>query len=628
MATTVKKTAPKAGQPGFIGPLKVAPLPKVNLSLPSMSSGGTIKTSTNLLSPAVAKQASSGGLADTTSSQPGAYSTRSNSTPPPVYKGQAYNAQGKVIASGSSINLLSPAVANQVATGGFQNLSGTSTQTNSVQRSNLASGITSSPTTNVMGVQDLSPSNTKLTFPEPKVTDYSMDIPTPIEQQRLDLEAEQKGTQEDYISQLLKDYNQKESASDIDRKLQKQLGIKEKQQAVSDLTGQLNGIVAKGQANQLSLTGQGRGIPEAIIGGQQAEIGRETAIAALPVQAQLSAAQGNLEMANDSLDRLFKIYSEEAQNEFDFKREVRTKVYEFATADQKRKLDVLDKQEARALQERDAMLVDGKSYAKMAFANGQSALGAKIMGLDIKSPTYQRDLVNLISQVKDPNFQLDVQIKQQQLANLQKQNSLLGEPTAAEKKATASALQNAKSSIPIMNDKIEAVDALLTNNGLPSRVGTNILSRTPKGFRGTAGKALTGVGLLELPFDAYSMLSGLGQSFAGGVHKLVSGLTLDSLIAAKARGATFGALSEGELNILANSASAINDWEIKDGKGNGTGIWNIDEGTFKTELKSIQDLTRRAILLSQGTILTQDEQGIINTTFSPDNMPIDPSNYY
>ncbi len=262
-------------------------------------------------------------------------------------------------------------------------------------------------TSTIGGTALLSNNNPEVFIPKKEVVDYSKDIPTvaPVvagQTTEETLRLEREKNQKDYLAGILDSFNEKETGQSIDEKLQRELGIKQKQEDVNTYTGQLNAIVAKGEANQLSLVGQGRGIPEAIIGGQQAQIARETAISALPVQAQLSAAQGNLEMANDSLDRLFKIYSEDANNKYNYDREVRKAVYDFASSEDKRKLDAFDRQKERELKEQDMMLADAKEYAKMAFSNNQSSLGAKITQLDYKSPTFRQDLAKLQAQLKDP----------------------------------------------------------------------------------------------------------------------------------------------------------------------------------------------------------------------------------
>lgn len=283
----------------------------------------------------------------------------------------------------------------------FSGLSSSSRSFDSVSSPTAGTAINSSApsiaTTSVVNNPNVTSKNFMDGYPEETFPNYASAIPTPREL----VEKKIDDQQENFMKDLMKLNEQRETPAEIDQRLQKELGIKQKQQEVTNLTGQLNAIVNKGQAQQLSIIGQGRGIPEAIIGGQQAQIGRETAIAALPVQAQLEAAQGNLEMANDSLDRLFKLYSEEADRQFQFKKEVRTFAYEFATAKQKRQLDELDKQEEIEKENFNNLNDERNTYAKMAFANNQSTLGAKIAGLDYKDKNFLKDLNKLISQLQE-----------------------------------------------------------------------------------------------------------------------------------------------------------------------------------------------------------------------------------
>lgn len=209
----------------------------------------------------------------------------------------------------------------------------------------------------------------------------------------------------------------------------------------------------------------------------------------------------------------------------------------------------------------------------------------------------------------DPLYQL-------QIAREQKEISLLGEPTDAENKTTAAALREAKASVPVLQDKLSAVDILKEHEGLNSRVGPTPFSRSPQGILGTVGRTVSLAGIPSVLGGGFDAITGSGQDFSGGVHKLVGGLTLDNLIAAKARGATFGALSDSELQILANSASSINDWEIKDKNGKGTGFWDIDQASFNKELDTIKQLTNRALVQAGQNILSQDENDSLDEIFN------------
>ena len=82
---------------------------------------------------------------------------------------------------------------------------------------------------------------------------------------------------------------------------------------------------------------------------------------------------------------------------------------------------------------------------------------------------------------------------------------------------------------------IQLVESLITDKNIRTAVG-------PTGLARFIGKG----------FDT---ATGGRQNFIAGVEQLRSQLSLDSLIDAKARGATFGALSEGELKVLSASAS-------------------------------------------------------------------------
>lgn len=364
-------------------------------------------------------------------------------------------------------------------------------------------------------------------------------------------------------------------------------------------------------------------------GGVQDEINRVKNIS-LAKQADLSiiqmAKQGRFDSAKEIADRRVAVQMEQNRNRLEAARFNYEENKEAFTKAEQRDFEAKVRAEERKLdkEETAAKTLSDTKLSVLKSASEQSAPASVLRAIQsARTPEeaiaaagkYGGDILDRESRMLDMEYK-------------RKQMSLLGEPTAAEKKASAAALKEAKSSIPVMRDKIAAVDVLKDHSGLNSRVGTGILSRTPQGVAGTFGKAATGVGLLALPFDAYDKITGSGQDFAGGVHKLVGGLTLQSLIDAKARGATFGALSEGELNILANSASAINDWEIKDSKGNGTGVWNIDQASFKRELDKIKELTNRAILLSEGTLIDDSEGAILDNVFSPQNTDRDPSAYY
>lgn len=230
------------------------------------------------------------------------------------------------------------------------------------------------PDSNIISTQTLGVNgelNKPFKFPQKDQTLIPAMIP-PVqgttEQQIADVQNEQKTSFEEYLSNLTAPPSSAESY----KKAQKESGVLEQQRIVGDLTAQLNQITAQGQASQLQVVGQGRGIPEAIIGGQQAQIARETAIQALPVSAQLNAAQGNLAMAEQNLNTLFKIYLDDATNRYNYKTKINEAIYNFADKQAQAKLTTLQKKQDREYADEKDFLSMKENLSLAALKNGAS----------------------------------------------------------------------------------------------------------------------------------------------------------------------------------------------------------------------------------------------------------------
>lgn len=131
----------------------------------------------------------------------------------------------------------------------------------------------------------------------------------------------------------------------------------------------------------------------------------------------------------------------------------------------------------------------------------------------------------------------------------------------------------------LAKSKISVVEALKTDPGLNSSVGPTLFQRI-----------------------AVADLAGAKDNFISSVDQLVSELSLDKLIAAKAAGATFGALSDSELQLLANAATKIGGWRTFGG-------FDIDEENFIKELGVIQDFMGQALVNSTSENIKQMEDG-------------------
>jgi len=260
----------------------------------------------------------------------------------------------------------------------------TAGQASAVANNSAFTRVGSTPSTNVIGGETLGavdPMNTKLNFGtssvlnQPNLSGLNQGLQVSANDSLKTL-TEQKNQAtsnlDSIFSQFLsaQDTNQAPSGADAFRQAQNDTGILQKQQEVGNLTGQLNQIVATSQAQQIAETGQGRGIPETIIGGRQAQIAREAAIQSLPIAAQLSAAQGNLAMAEQNMSMLFKIYSDDATNAYNAKSKRNESIFTFLTGREKARLDGIQKQEDRAYTEGEANRKASQEMIINAFSQG------------------------------------------------------------------------------------------------------------------------------------------------------------------------------------------------------------------------------------------------------------------
>ena len=178
--------------------------------------------------------------------------------------------------------------------------------------------------------------------------------------------------------------------------------LRPKENLVNSLQNQLTTITTDRDAAQLGLEGQGRGITDTIIGGQQARIGREAAIQSLPVQAQLAAAQGDLDSARTYLGQLYTARSADAQAEYQYKTNLATSIYGFLGDQQQRRVDAVNKANDRAFGVEQQNLAYQRQLGMQALEFGQNGLISGISSVDPKSPTFEADMAAFTSQLRKP----------------------------------------------------------------------------------------------------------------------------------------------------------------------------------------------------------------------------------
>ena len=189
-------------------------------------------------------------------------------------------------------------------------------------------------------------------------------------------------------------------------------GLAEKQQTVNDLTAQLNAISARTQSQVIGLEGQGRGIPQAILGGQAAQLQRQAAIEALPVAAQLSAAQGNLQTAQQQIETLMGLQKQDDEAMYRYRKDQRD--YAMQSADKAEEKIFKEQQRADDLakEERDNLQNLKTNYVKAAIDRGDFATASKI-----SSATTSEELQRYAGSIT--GMTLDDQYKTAQIANIQ-----------------------------------------------------------------------------------------------------------------------------------------------------------------------------------------------------------------
>lgn len=161
------------------------------------------------------------------------------------------------------------------------------------------------------------------------------------------------GTQTKALSpgeKLLKDYNipAPEKPASITDEYYDSPAYKAEQRAMEQKNATqnaINAVTTRLNTDLANLRGVGarEGVTEAVYGQQTAEIIREANNQLLPLQAQLAADQGNLELATNTLNTWAKLRQDDIENQYNYKKSVRDELVKFATDDQKRRLDAAQK---------------------------------------------------------------------------------------------------------------------------------------------------------------------------------------------------------------------------------------------------------------------------------------------
>lgn len=383
--------------------------------------------------------------------------------------------------------------------------------------------------------------------------------------------------------------------------LQTAAGLPAQNQQLQDVVNQLQGLQKESLAIPLQIQqeAQGRGVTEGGVAPIQAARLRENAIKSLGLAAIGQTLQGNITLANQTIQNALDAEFAPEQGKLD----TLNKLYEFnkdalTRADSKRseQLGILLNERTRLLEVDKANKNEIYNIGKIA---GQYGADSATIQKIFASKTREEALAAAGTSLVDPKAQyelegarLDNVLKKAQIAKEQKETSLLGEQTAADKKAEQEALKSAETAIPLLQDKIGSIDALKTSRGLTGSVGPYAIAR----------------------WTPFSIDKGDRINFIAGVEQLTSKETLDALVNLKAQGGTLGALSDGEREMLQGAATKIGNWALKDKNGKVYG-YEVSEGDFKAELDRIKELSQRALNKARGSVFADDEKSVLDEAF-------------
>lgn len=348
-------------------------------------------------------------------------------------------------------------------------------------------------------------------------------------------------------------------AGQIQTDLETKYGLTEKATEARKIKALVEANTAEAEAARQTLESgaAGKDVTTGFLGKQQQEISRQEAIRNLPLVAKYQAAQGDFQAAQDTVTKLYTARLRDEEAKYDRKLELIKAAYAVADTKEKRMLDAKAKEEERK---------------------------------------YNTEKDTLAFE------------REKELARYKK-----GLETGATPGGPLQLAQN--------EGNIQNINEILNSGGLKTSVGTNFLTKAPSGFWGSLGAIASVIGIPSFLAGTGRKMTGEKQNFISAVEQVQSQLSIDSLIKAKAQGATFGALSDSELRVLSNSASKLGSWAIKDSKGNVTG-YNTSEKEFRKELDKINNFAKLdyivkggdpanigAQLQSDGSIWTQNNDG-------------------
>lgn len=432
--------------------------------------------------------------------------------------------------------------------------------------------------------------------PIPKGTDYTGQIDSYI-QNLLGQTSPEEQTQTDLQQRILDVAGMLDSRTERQRQLEEQAGLTAQKQELQSVVNQLQALQKEALAIPIQIQEEfaGRGATRAGVEPIQTGRLRQNAIKSLGLSAIGQTLQGNISLAESTIQKALDAEFEP--------QEIKLRALERLYTFNKDALERADKKRADALnftlKERDRILEEQKADKKEVYDIGflarQNGADTETVSRIIGSENREEALTLAGDYLRDP-------IAKEQLEQIKLNNILTKEKIASEKQKqyylelyggmTPSEYENyikdkQKEASKLTEEKDKAkfqydnaleqktvLEGLLNHKGMTKAVGVYGLSR----------------------FTPFSIDKSAVAEFTGNVVNIIDQLTLNKLIEAKDQGATFGALSNEELRLIANAATPINNWKKE--RSDGSIYFEISETAFKAQLNKLINTYNDSIKLN------------------------------
>jgi len=452
----------------------------------------------------------------------------------------------------------------------------------------------------------------------------------PESEQYKTAEAKQSGLMARLEEYLNKPYSQAERYNELTQ----QSGLPEQQKQLGDLNVQIAQLTAAFDQRMLDETG--KPILNAIIGGKVDRLQRQKAVELGGLSAVAQALQGNISAAKNTISETIQMEFSDEMNRLEALQMQLEMNRDIMTAEEKKVADqqnVLLSERTRLLQEQmvekegvmNIMLAAAQNGADtatlqkiMSSSNTQDAIirsGSYLSQLKVQSSGGSPVKIGQNSQGQDIFYvdgygvvtgdELlgisgggpdDVVIEQYDpeaygwataIQNGQaKISDITGNPELKTKVVTTlNSLPPSQKAIAEAEKMVGTLEGLLNHSGLNSAVGPNALSRFP---------------IVDI--------FGNKDAFLMQASQVISKEALNNLINAKKDGATFGALSDRELNILQSAATSIGSRALYDKNGVLKGF-DTTENAFKSEVTNLINGYKQLIREAKDPLQVSFNQG-------------------